>query len=60
LILLGPNALHERQAAPDDGAAGVFVTSGSLRNGLRKSGVLLGDSDERIVSLVDGLVTEMR
>lgn len=49
-ILLGPNALQERQAAPDDGAGGVFVTSGSLRNGLRKSGVLLGDADERIVS----------
>eukprot|EP00752_Nemacystus_decipiens_P009109 g8133.t1 len=48
-ILLGPNALEERRAAPDDGAGGVFVTAGSLRNALRKAGVLLGDADERLL-----------
>ncbi|CAM9646286.1 unnamed protein product [Hapterophycus canaliculatus] len=48
-ILLGPNALEERRAAPDDGAKGVFVTAGSLRNALRKAGVLLGDADERVL-----------
>ncbi|CBN76965.1 hypothetical protein Esi_0024_0119 [Ectocarpus siliculosus] len=48
-ILLGPGALEERRAAPDDGAGGVFVTAGSLRNALRKAGVLLGDADERML-----------
>lgn len=51
-ILLGPNALAERRAAPDDGARGVFVTAGSLRNALRKAGVLMGDADERVVSFL--------
>lgn len=55
-ILLGPNALEERRAAPDDGAGGVFVTAGSLRNALRKAGVLLGDADERVVSFRTWLV----
>ncbi|CAN0353165.1 unnamed protein product, partial [Ectocarpus sp. 12 AP-2014] len=48
-ILLGPGALEERRAAPDDGAGGVFVTAGSLRNALRKAGVLFGDADERML-----------
>eukprot|EP00903_Cladosiphon_okamuranus_P021359 g19629.t1 len=48
-ILLGPNALEERRSAPDDGAGDVFVTAGSLRNALRKAGVLLGDADERVL-----------
>ncbi|CAM9522014.1 unnamed protein product, partial [Ectocarpus sp. 8 AP-2014] len=48
-ILLGPGALEERRAAPDDGAGGVFVTAGSLRNALRKAGILLGDADERML-----------
>lgn len=55
-ILLGPNALEERRAAPDDGARGVFVTAGSLRNALRKAGVLLGDADERVVGLLLAVV----
>ena len=49
-ILLGPNALRERRSAADDGAGNVFVTAGSLRKALRHAGVLLGDTDDRVVS----------
>lgn len=50
-ILLGPNAMRERGVAPHDGADGIYVSSGSMRKGLRSAGVLLGDSDEKIVSI---------